>query len=154
MFAWYIALRHTCCALVFMPECMPGYPCFMQYSSNMFVAAMLDDLSLGPWRGLSDEELATYLLKEQWGGLARHRRCIFWIFLLMRAGVDSFQETAWLSEGQLLRIREGDHQLLVHGTLIWEKMACNGSHGGFQMHVIFPPPLKSGTSVLPTGRDS
>lgn len=36
----------------------------------------------------------------------------------MRAGVDSFEESAWLSEGQVLRIREGDHQLLVHGTLI------------------------------------
>ena len=109
-----------------MPECMPGYPCFMQYLyCVMFVAAMLDDLSLDPWPGLSDEELATYLLKEQWGGpWARHRRCIFcgcW-----------FEETAWLSEGQLLRIREGDHQLLVHGTLIWEKMA--------PQHVIFPPP--------------
>lgn len=51
-----------------MPECMLGYPCFMQYSSNMFVAAMLDDLSLDPWPGLSDEELATYLLKERLRG--------------------------------------------------------------------------------------
>ena len=51
-----------------MPECMPGYPGFMQYSSNMFVAAMLDDLSLDPWPGLSDEELATYLLKERLRG--------------------------------------------------------------------------------------
>ena len=67
-----------------MPECMPGYPCFMQYSSNMFVAAMLDDLSLDPWPGLSDEELATYLLKERWGGpWARNCWCIFWIFLLI-----------------------------------------------------------------------
>lgn len=52
-----------------MPECMPGYPCFMQYLyCVMFVAAMLDDLSLDPWPGLSDEELATYLLKERLRG--------------------------------------------------------------------------------------
>lgn len=66
-----------------MPECMSG----TLVSCNMFVAAMLDDLCLDPWPGLSDEELTTYLLKEQWGGLARHRRCIFWIFLLIMGAV-------------------------------------------------------------------
>lgn len=41
----------------------------MQYPyCVMFVAAMLDDLSLDPWPGLSDEELATYLLKERLRG--------------------------------------------------------------------------------------